>query len=313
MGRINLIMSAGLLMLIGAGACTQYLEKPTPSGQVVASAPVKVAEPYRNPYAPAPNHQAPVSYRSSEMAHEAGPMFSSAVAEDFRLVYQAAGSPKMAIFLNRELSDEVREWFTEERLVVSFDGKFEQKSGEDSASVTGPGGVSVYGQTHLEEGRRLSPNESWMWRFEDGFLDPFLNIGTNIVDRAAIMRLAAAESGKQGSAYEPITVKKIEMSALIDSADLYVEILIRAEPSSALGYEFKASAKEVATGRIRANVTSLDWRYGADAEPFEKVVATSTGYEFVKVSPENKLPKMNVISRDLALSLMRALADNWRQ
>ena len=90
----------------------------------------------------------------------------------------------------------------------------------------GPGGVSEYAQTHLSDKKRISPEEDWMWEFEDGFLNPFIDIGVNIVDRATIMRLTAADSGQQGSAYNPIAVKKIEMDSLKGKADLFIEILI---------------------------------------------------------------------------------------
>lgn len=148
-----------------------------------------------------------------------------------------------------------------------------------------------------------------MWGFEEGFLNAFLDAGATLVDRATIMRGAAAESGKQGDGFDLLAVKQVEMDALRDKADMFVEILIRRSPASTLGYDFKASAKEVDTGTIRANVSSRGWQYNLEGEAAKKVVATDTGYEFVEVTAQ--LPDINVISRDLALALMRSLAMNW--
>ena len=120
------------------------------------------------------------------------------------------------------------------------------------------------------------------------------------------MRLAAAKSGKQGSAYSPIAVKKVEMTALIDHGGLFVEILISRTPSAPYRYEFKASAKEVKTGAIAANATSLRWRQER-LRRLQRVVATSRGYRLRDAG----IPPIHEISASLALDLMNALARAW--
>ncbi len=302
------------VFVVAAIGCSgqKYVEQDTPTGQVAP--PIRTVAP--QPYRPSYDTGAPPveSAESGEAEGITSRFDAGSIIPDFERVYQSAGSPRLAIFLNRSLSDEVREWKTRSRAVIAVGGNYSYQDENRSESVEGPAGVSVYGQQHVETTGRYHPGgEEWMWRFEDGFLGPFIDARARVVDRATIMRLTAAASGQQGSAYDPIAVKKIEMDALTGKADLFIEILIRREPKSAVGYAFKATAKEVNTGIIRANVTSLDWDY--KGKKTEKVIATDTGYEFVEDSggTESDLPDINVVSKDLALGLMRSLAHSWRQ
>jgi hypothetical protein len=317
MVRLILTAVCAVLIFLPLTGCT-YVEQPTPPGQVAPLPPpparVEPVKPYRNPNvqptAPPPEPVASAQATGTGQA-QAGPLMSPAAQKEFDRVYRKKDSPRLAIFLNRSLSDEVREWRTTDRAVLSVKGECTRQEGDRTETYKGPGGASAYGQTHISDRARTSPGEAWMWRFEEGFLGPFLDIGAKIIDRATIMRLTAAASGRQGSAYDPIAVKKIEMDSLTGKADLFIEILIRRAPNSTLGYEFKASAKEVNTGLIRANVTTLDWNYGIETR--EKVVATSTGYKFVEDEDASRLPEINIVSRDLALALMRSLAANWQR
>lgn len=315
MSRVLLCLAA-VWMAFGCLGCVQYVEQPTPSGQVaqpvaqpitqpLAQAP---AQPYRAESAAVPPPVTPLA--EEQAAPEApGPLFDDSIIGDFAQSYGYQNRPRLAIYFNRSLSDEVREWVTRDRDVLSIQGTYTKTEEDSFVQEDYQGGVSAYSQRHLDSPSRLSPGEGWMWEFEDGFLQPFLEISANVLDRATIMRLAAQQSGRQGSAYDPIAVKKIEMDALTGKADLLIELLVRRNPNVNIGYEFKAVAKEVQTGVIRAMVTSRGWDYSF--EPVEKVVADGTGYHFV-TETNNALPELNVVSRDLALALMRSLDANWR-
>jgi len=296
--------------------CSQFVEQDTPPGQIAPPVQIKSAQPYRNPntqpIAQTSGSSPPAEVASASSNGKVQPLMSMSILSEFDNIYRKMGSPRLAIFLNRVLSDEVREWRTVHRGVVSMQGEFSSQKGEASESFKGPGGVAAYGQTHLSDRRRTSPEENWMWGFEEGFLGPFLEIGAKIVDRATIIRLTAADSGQQGSAYNPIAVKKVEMDSLKGKADLFIEILIRRMPGSKLGYVFKASAKEVNTGIIRANVTTRGWKYSDDESTEEKVAATDTGYHFVEGEAEQKMPEVDIVAGDLSLALMRSLSNSWR-
>ena len=321
MKRPFMLILTFALLLVGGCAGQKYVEQPTPPGQVAPPLASVQADPYRpaapplasaQPYRPAESGPA-VAFSGDESATSTNvvPLMSESVVETFAGAYRQAGRPRMAVLLNRALSDEVREWRTAERGVVSVNGTITRETEKGTSTFQGPGGVSAYGQRHIEDsGRQVPADEGWMWAFEDGFLGAFLDAGAQMVDRATIMRLAAADSSHQGSAYDPVAVKKIEMDALRGKADLFIEILIRRASGSKLGYDFKASAKEVETGIIRANVSTRGWDY-CPRKPKEKVIATETGYQFVDESESGELPDVGLVSRDVALSLMQSLARSW--
>jgi hypothetical protein len=304
--------------VIGLLASCIHVE-PTPPGAVAPPAPPQVVKPYRAAAEQMTEVQ-PQAMQPSDTGHPSSPAVynrqtppssGSLVMDQFKQQYRRKGSPRVAVYLNRALSDDVREWNTQRRLVVAIEGEITSETEKRTDTFKGPGGVSVYQQTHNADQERRSPGESWMWSFEEGFLNPFLKTGTRIVDRATIMRLAASESGQQGSAYAPIAVKAIEMDALKGKADIFIEILIRRAPKTELGYEFRASAKEVQTGIVRAIVTSNGWNYNRPAK--EKVIATETGYRFVDEKDTADLPEVQVVAKDLALAMMGDLVNNWQQ
>lgn len=310
---------ASLIVILCVAGCTtvRYMETETPQGQVPAPppAPVAPAAPaQQSSYAPPAQSQPGPGFVSegSVMRAETGTEaytsdLSAGTITRFKTAYGAKKNPKIAVLLNRQLSDEVREWVTDSQLVLAG-GYTETRTvdGKQTEQRDVTGGISGYSQQRADSGARLNPDERWMWAFEDGFIQPFLQSGAKMVDRATIVRLAAASSGQQGSAYAPISVKKVEMDALKGYADIFVEILISRSPSSLYGYEFKASAKEVKTGIIIANVTSLRWR--PEDRRQREVYATSEGYEVVD---SVKIPPVEDIASDLSLDLMNALARAW--
>jgi hypothetical protein len=234
------------------------------------------------------------------------------------------------VFLNRALTDEVREWYTPSRLVVSGELKGVSLSGVGGESAQlavpgqgakaetavaakeikvkgGPG--SFYEQAHAELEERGLPPEDWMWQFEESFLGEFLRAKAVIVDRATIVRLIAAQGGKQGDAHDLLSVKTVEMDAVKEKADMFMELLVRRNPASPVGYEFKATVKEVSTGRILANVSSLEWKQRElDDLTGKKYRATDRGYVAVD---EGTFPKLDRVAAMLALDVMDALVYIW--
>lgn len=312
---------------------THYKEEETPPGGPVPPPPesVRPAE-VRRDTPPAVTSESP-----AETAQQ--------TIKDFAKQYASNGSPRVVVFLNRNLSDEVREWRGVERVVVSGEGERVSASkatvlplpnmpvaavpgaaGRDPhegmvmAGVPGnvvSSGADVEGsedkersmtaqtQEYLEEEERAEPDEAWVWALEEGMLEPFLQAKANVIDRATIMRLAAAESTVGGKS-QVVSPKQIEMSALKNHADLFIEVLITRSASSLYGYEFKASVKEVETGKILANVTSVDWRGKGRLSPV--VFADS---EVQRLRRRVILPAVKDVSHRLAIDVMKALMHAW--
>ena len=340
-----IILMAAALTVVG---CTKQVihEEYTPRGSVpppalshrtVGEVPAPRAATAARPVREAPDRatgSAPSEWMGTP---DAAP---EAVAE-FREAYGAAGSPKLVVYLNRELSADVREWRTDSRLVVSGTGRFSAEAGAASGSAglshTGVEGdiaavgaaveaeaegegATVAEQRHNASPERVHPGEAWMWVFEEGFINALLDSGAIVIDRATILR-DTATSAPGDDRFNPASVKMIEMEALREHADVLIELLVSPSSASPYGYEFRASAKEIATGRILANVTSIpkhrDEGIYVTERGFERreddglprrreVVETPSGFEL-----RDEIPTVHEASTSLAEQLTDTLARRW--
>ena len=123
------------------------------------------------------------------------------------------------MLLNRELSDDVREWDVafgvarpESMTGRVFHGRGAKETEEWKIEHEAGRLYNVH-QGPASDGGRNSPAEGWMWRFEQGFIQPFLETSCSVVDRATIVRLSAARSARTGVEYTGIAAKKVEMDA----------------------------------------------------------------------------------------------------
>jgi hypothetical protein len=275
----------GCLLLLALTACTTITGQPIKGGGIPESqgaAPPMVQMPERN-FEPFADPEADTRVVD--------------ILADFRTDYRAKNKPRLAIFLNRNLSDEIREWKTESRDITSGTGSRGEWLGESSAGET-----AHYTQQHVElEKAGSNVSKGGIWAFEDGFLQPFLETGSTVLDRATIMRLTALSHG-QGDAYNPITVKRVEMEALKGNADIFIEVLILQSSGAPWGYEFKAVAKMVQTGQIVASTNSRNWDLSSNEG--------QTGGYFVKRS-NGAVPDAYDLSRELALHLMESFMMFW--
>ena len=307
-----ILLTGCLISSVISGCNTYYVDTETPAGSV-PPAPIQSLEPSinQNGYTRTANTTRDGVISSNKYDDNRTRVdFSSGTIERFQDIYNKKDKPRIAVFLNRQLSDEVREWKTSTRKVATG-GKttITEKDAWDKKTTEATGDTSTYSQTHLENNTaRPEPGEKWMWSFEDGFIRTFLSAKAKLIDRTTILRLSASKSGKQGDAHNLMAVKKIEMDALSDHADIFVEILISRSPSSLYGYEFKATAKEVKTGAIIANTTSLRWKPEKRVE--REIIATSDGYE---VLDSVRIPPVYEVSEDLALDLMNAFVRLWEK
>ena len=106
--KIVLTASVAVLVLLSGCVKTVYLEQETPAGAVPRA---RVEPP------PSLEQGLQGAYAANTMVEEGAGV--EAVAERFRGAYLKAQQPRMAVYLNRALSDEVRECKSEERIVVT--------------------------------------------------------------------------------------------------------------------------------------------------------------------------------------------------
>lgn len=208
----------------------------------------------------------------------------------FKQRYVKAGRPRMAIYFNRELSDEVEEWKTPVRIETAV----RNNRGEVIQAET-----AIHYRADHENRRGSDTSSDMAWAFEDGFYNAFARQGARLVDRRMMLRLAAAK--RPENAKGMVARQHIEMSAFKDHADLLVELLVQRNPSSPSGYNFRAQATNVKTAQVVAMVNA------SEINPLEgKFVAGHNGYERARMS--GTPDEVKQVGQQVAEELMRALA-----
>lgn len=240
---------------------------------------------------------------AAEAPHELAPMMVDPGLSDkaaqtqrqsslslFKQQYMKAGRPRMAIYFNRELSDEVEEWKTPIRVetaLVNSKGELVQAE------------TSVHYRADNDNRRGSTTSSDMSWAFEDGFYNAFAQQGTRLVDRRMMLRLAAAKRPENAKAM--VARQHVEMSALRDHADLLVELLVQRNPSAPSGYNFRAQATNVKTAQVVAMVNA------SEIDPLQgRFVAGQNGYERAKMSGTSE--EIKLVGRQVAEELMKALA-----
>ena len=228
-----------------------------------------------------------------------------ATLDDFRNAYGRAGQPRIAIYMNRKLASDTSEFRTEERVVVSGRGKDDQ-TGFEAKSSTGNAQMEVSKQTHAgDTGRRAGPEEEWLWDFEEGFTNTFLDADATLIDRATILRLSGAEDEKARADGSRSDARTVEMSALTKFAEVYVEIVMVPSESST-GWKVRAVAKEIKTGKLLAQARADAQFNDVNKDGKKEFEAGPNGY-VRKTFADTPVDQ----GETLAYSLMAAVAKNW--
>lgn len=278
-------------------AGTTRLEQRTPPGQVP----------------PPPAHAAPAPALGDEQPSVAEHDDETAASEReadiidaFRSAYLKSGSPRLAIYFNRELSDEIREWIPGDQFYAAVQLRH-SVSGHDLATgpvrreATADAQADVKSRHYVgATGGRDDPREAWKWEFEDAITRLFLEGDANVVDRAVMFRQTAKQTPQTAGMDGAISTTLNEMSALETFADVLVEIKVT-RSGSPLGYDFRATAKNVKSGRI-LGTAFVNGAADKNAKP--RYVATDNGYERQDATADLTVEK---VSRELALTLMQSL------
>jgi len=265
------------------------LDEVTPPGEIEPPPAQVHSETQVRPYRPEPG----VSGLGETTVHSRDPKSPHSA---FETAYRKANQPRIALYVNRALSDDVREWVSGSRLKVGYVQTSTTHNGQRTTTET-VGTATASTQTRSHDGAGRERTDHWIWRLEDAISQPFLDVGARLVDRAMIVRLASAQRGHNPHEDEP--VKLIEMLGLKDAADILVEIEISACPDDRLGYVFRIRAVDITSGTVLTSTTSASWdRNGRVSGQW---LATSEGYE------RKGLPKPEVVGYRLAEDIMNGL------
>ena len=160
---------------------------------------------------------------------------TQAAVGQFGAAYNKAGKPRIALFWNRELTDQVS---TDSREVTRINAHRSRDGNDYSLSA------SQGRETTALPHRNSSLSERDLWLVETEFTQRLLDAGAVLVDRAAIVRMTAV------GASAPASMPGIEMSALAGKADLLLEVLLTRDDSAPLGWGFRSNLKDVRSGRV---------------------------------------------------------------
>jgi len=225
---------------------------------------------------------------------------SSQSAEAFRKAYEKARSPKIALYVNRELSSDVREWKSDVRISEGHGETKKKTKGAVTEKIVTAGADTLSVETRSDDGAGQARPDSWLWQLEDSFAQTMMAAGGRLVDRAMVMRLMAASS--VDTAYEDVPVKKIETDALKGNADILVELVISRNPDPKQGDVYRTRAIDINSGVVLATSNTSGWRLSTDGPANEDPNERAS----------DQLPDASSLGKRMAQELMGALAGSLK-
>ena len=303
---ISLFFAAVLFL----SSCQQYSEEETPAGTVP---PVQQRDPAPPPASMNQNQVHDVqSLPSRKAVLREQENEKAAIVDTFTEAYQKNGSPKIAIYMNKSLSDEIRQWQTDYRKVITGEGQSVSTGDALSTDSAGQSSVNIQinstvannsemsgdadkkrtmtieTQKYLEDDQRQEFSEQLMWSLEDGVMTPFLSAKVQLIDRATILRLTAADSSDDAEA------RQVEIEALRNHADILVELLVNESPLTA-----QKSGSQISVDASSSNRTTQTSKYD-ELMNGVVVVETSkgTGSGFFVTSEGHVVTNKHVLADD---------------
>lgn len=240
-----------------------------------------------------------------------------AIAPLFRRAYAAQGSPRLMLFWNRAITDEVATPYqreTETHSSTSW-GAQAGSSGHTAIRPDGWGGRDIHSQRHSSasggsttttrttealrraDGGQYAPvRDEDGWAFEDAFHAAFAEAGVRLVDRAMTVRGQARDAGREAP-----NLQAVEAQAMASHADYVVEVLPGRDAGGPL---FRVSVKAVRSGRVVASFTSA----GLPPAPASPVFVPVPGRGY-----QEAVPVVGPAGRghQLARETMERLAAAW--
>lgn len=220
--------------------------------------------------------------------------------------YAAAGSPRIVVFWNRELTDRLSNDY--DAVVLSRSAA----SGEATASISRNGrhasrtADSSFG-SETRVGRREVTDDrrdAWLgedaeWQFLDGFQERLQGAGLRLVDRQVAMRALAASPDNPGDK------QAVEMQGIARLSDLMMTIVQTPATGTPLGVRFKVTVSDIHDGSILATVISD----GSGPPPAPgRFVAGTNGFE----RERSREVDATVAGTNVARALLARLAARWQ-
>lgn len=184
----------------------------------------------------------------SEQAQQQSKAEQAKATAAFKAGYARAGKPKIALFWNRTLSDDVSSTAEVTGTLTSTGIR-----ARDNYQVT----IRVAAQSGSEKNYSLAPPPRAA-EFESGFQSALREAGAVFVDRSAIIRLSALGKTKAGEQAKDLDYQTLEMSALADYAQYFAEVNFIRDADSTGGLEVRVTVISTSTGEVIADVVPTE-------------------------------------------------------
>lgn len=248
-----------------------------------------------NDHAAAPMKASPLKpLTEDDLINEANASQRSESADSILKRFQQGlgqNAPRMAIFWNREFNDQVSDWASRRRMVVSGEGSLSGEIPEGNVNLDGKSRTAAQAETR--SARRSGPAAP-AFDLQSGLVFQLTQAGVTVVDRDAIMRITdnALENG-EFSRLSPDQAR-LEMRALEQHADhLMVLSQIDAE-------QFQIRILDINSGAVQAMVSSNGVPPETDED--RRWIATDSGFE-----KREKRVSLKDVGRELALQALASL------
>jgi len=232
---------------------------------------------------------------------------AQAVVDAFAEAYRQRGQPRLVLFWNRALTDQLVEQRrtqktfnrqsggnqSQERQSDGTGGEVSLTEGQHSTSVT-----ERTDETTVDHVRRAGPAEGFAWAVEDAVVRSLAGSGANLVDRSAAMRFVDAERAVPETRPDAL---RVEAEALLQKGDVLLEILSTPEPKAPSGLLYRVLVKEVGSGRLLASLVT-------DARPKpQPTVRRLRVTEGGLAAPPVLEPSVGEVARELSKQVLRTL------
>lgn len=215
---------------------------------------------------------------------------ADSIVQRFRAAF-GSETPRVAVFWNRTFDDQVSDWSSNTRGVVSARGSLKGEVPDGKVNLDGQGQVAAQGE--YRSNRRAAPAGP-AFELQSGLVSQLNDAGVTVVDRDAIMRITdnALETG-DFSRLSP-DQRRLEMRALGEHADMLLVFRKLAHD------KFEIEVLDVRDGAIRAMLSSN----GVPPEKDKSRQWKATDHGFQKVEQTVTLDE---IGQELALQTLAKL------
>ncbi len=241
----------------------------------------------------------------------------------FGAAYSRSGRPRIVIYWNRVLSDDIEQRKESSIRRVESHRTRDVASSESTAGAAGAmtvdevrgsasREVELIGTTRtIDTGKReVQLDTGKEWALQSGLMTNLRNAGARLVDRAMILRnshLKHAVTDENADGHKATDVLRTEGNALHGYADILLEIEMVPDTRSPAGLGFKVTARRISNG---VNVmTYYSQAVPPQGIPDERYKATAGGFQ--KIQGEVPAPTLAQVADQLSAEVLEQLAQGF--